>query len=106
MCKTTADGEDLYVSVPIYPADQRGRYALGQPDGIVLLPGMNVEVFFAGIRLMGIVQRSERGDYLQFPNGGRCGLCPGMRILPGTPGGTLREKKKQQFQVAQVKGGL
>lgn len=106
MFKTAAGREDLYVSVPVYPADQRGRYALGRPDGIVLFPGMNVEVFFSGIRLMGTVQRSERGDYLQFPNGQRCGLCPGMRVLPGTPGGTPREQKKQQCQEAQVKGGL
>jgi hypothetical protein len=66
--------------VPIFPAG-RGHFALGSPDGDLLFPGDSLTIVLAGYRITGTIQSSERGDYLQLPDGGRCGLCACMKTL-------------------------
>lgn len=92
-------------TVPVYPTG-RGRYAFEQPDGVVLLPGKRVELALAGVRLAATVQHSDLGDYLLLTTGEKCGLCPGMRVIPNAPDQELIEERNQQLQAAQTKGGL
>lgn len=68
------------VAVVIYPTG-RGHFALGSPDGTVLWPGHPLTVLFTEHAIAGTIRTSELGDYLQAPNGDRCGLCAGMRVI-------------------------
>jgi hypothetical protein len=77
--------------VSIYPAG-RGHYALGSPDGEVLVPGQRVEILLAGHQIAGMVQKSELGDYLQLADGTTCGLCSRMRVVAC--------KQEQEMEVA------
>jgi hypothetical protein len=88
MLETTTSGAVPETTVPVYPTGQ-GRYAFDQPDGVVLFPGKGVEVVFAGVRLAGTVQRGDLGDYLLLATGEKCGLCPGMRVIPSPLDRTL-----------------
>lgn len=91
--------------VPVYPTG-RGCYAFDQPDGVVLFPGTDVEVVFAGVKLTGTVQRGDLGDYLLLSTGETCGLCPGMRVIPSELDRTRIAQTKQKLQAAQAKGGF
>lgn len=66
--------------VAIYPAG-RGHYALGSPDGEVLLPGRPLTVLVAGHEISGIIQAHSLGDYLRADDGTTCGLCAYMRVV-------------------------
>lgn len=90
-------------TVPVYPTG-RGRYAFEQPDGVVLLSGKCVELPLAGARLAATVQHSDLGDYLLLATGERCGLCPGMRVIPSQLDRELiaKRQRQQRLQVAQV----
>lgn len=64
----------------IFPAG-RGHFALGSPDGELLVPGDALTVVLAGHQITGTVQASDRGDFLQLPDGGCCGLCACMKTM-------------------------
>jgi len=64
----------------IYPTGW-GRFALNSPDGDVLYPGFPLTVVIAGHQIDGTIQTSDLGDYLQLPDGGRCGLCACMQVV-------------------------
>jgi hypothetical protein len=66
--------------VSIYPTG-RGRFALGSPDGKVLLPGSPLTVLLAGHQVNGTIQTSELGDYLRAEDGTICGLYASMRVV-------------------------
>jgi hypothetical protein len=66
--------------VPIYPTG-RGHFALGSPDGDPLFPGDSLTILLADYQITGTIQVSDQGDYLQLPDGGRCGLCACMKIV-------------------------
>lgn len=67
-------------TVAIYPTGW-GRFALNSPDGPVLHPGRPLTILVAGHEIEGTVQASDLGDYLQLPDGDRCGLCACMRAV-------------------------
>lgn len=84
-------------TVPVYPTG-RGRYAFERPDGVVLHPGKRLELPLAGARLAATVQHSDLGDYLLLATGERCGLCPGMRVIPSASDRELIVKQQQRLQ--------
>lgn len=65
----------------IYP-NGRGHYALGSPDGSVLLPGQPLTVLVAGHQIAGTVAHSDQGDYLRAEDETICGLCARMQVVP------------------------
>ena len=88
-------------TVPVYPTG-RGRYAFDQPDGVVLFPGTNVELVLVGVKVACTVQRSDLGDYLLLSTGEKCGLCPGMRVIPSALDRTLIEQTKWKLESKQA----
>src|SRR4051794_9696662 len=64
----------------IYPTGQ-GHFALHSPDGLPLFPGDSLTILLAGHQMTGTIQASDQGDYLQLPDGDRCGLCACMKIV-------------------------
>jgi hypothetical protein len=76
--------ESDQTATAIYPTGW-GRFAIGSPDGSILEKGSLVEVELSGSRLTGTVGISDHGDYLHFPDGSRCGLTAGMRVVVWEP---------------------
>jgi hypothetical protein len=83
--------------VPIFPAG-RGHFALGSPDGDLLIPGDSLTIILAGHQITGTIRASDRGDFLQLPNeGGRCGLCACMHAVARTSEISLAEQIRAAY---------
>jgi Domain of unknown function (DUF5348) len=81
----------------LVPSTNRGRYALDTADdSMELTSGQACEVWLGGQWMGGRIEHGgglyatgdattpSRGYYVQFTDGGICGLCVGMRVRVGT----------------------
>lgn len=77
----------------LVPSSNRGRYAIGSPDGPDLTSGQPCEIYLGGSWIAGHIEhaaglyidpdlpyKAHRGYYFVTLSVGVCGLCCGMRI--------------------------